>query len=320
MGAPNEERICAVRSATGGAITGYVYDAVPVDRSRSTGRDAAGTRVARGRLSSFSCNFATNGYSTTTSWVLGPGGEQVTEYAVSGSASTWVHSNVFAGARLNATYSGADTYFALSDWLGTRRVEVDATGVCATAYQSLPFGNGLAPATVTLLGTALPQCNPDATEHHFTGKERDAESGNDYFGARYYGSSMGRFMSPDDASDQRPENPQSWNLYSYVHNNPVTNTDSDGRSVNVCTNDANGNQQCSLLSNEQYTAAQQGNGSLNVPTLNQVGMNGDGNGSFNSTGITDSNGNNVGSATYVSDGGGAATISTFAMALKRSRS
>jgi RHS repeat-associated protein len=31
----------------------------------------------------------------------------------------------------------------------------------------------------------------------FTGKERDAESGNDYFGARYYSSSMGRFMSPD---------------------------------------------------------------------------------------------------------------------------
>jgi len=32
---------------------------------------------------------------------------------------------------------------------------------------------------------------------HFTGKERDSESGNDYFGARYYSSAMGRFMSPD---------------------------------------------------------------------------------------------------------------------------
>jgi RHS repeat-associated protein len=28
-----------------------------------------------------------------------------------------------------------------------------------------------------------------------TGKERDTESGNDYFGARYYASSMGRFMA-----------------------------------------------------------------------------------------------------------------------------
>jgi len=34
---------------------------------------------------------------------------------------------------------------------------------------------------------------------HSTGKERDTESGNDYFGARYYAGSMGRFMSPGGA-------------------------------------------------------------------------------------------------------------------------
>jgi RHS repeat-associated protein len=37
-------------------------------------------------------------------------------------------------------------------------------------------------------------CAPTPTEHLFTGKERDTESGNDYFGARYYANSMGRFM------------------------------------------------------------------------------------------------------------------------------
>jgi RHS repeat-associated protein len=37
--------------------------------------------------------------------------------------------------------------------------------------------------------------------YKFTGKERDAESGNDYFGARYCASSMGRFMSPDSGDD-----------------------------------------------------------------------------------------------------------------------
>jgi RHS repeat-associated protein len=64
----------------------------------------------------------------------------------------------------------------------------------------------------------------------FTGKERDAESGNDYFGARYYGSSMGRMLSPDpmgpwvaDVSD-----PQSWNFYAYARNNPLINTDPTG--------------------------------------------------------------------------------------------
>jgi RHS repeat-associated protein len=68
----------------------------------------------------------------------------------------------------------------------------------------------------------------------YTGKERDTESGLDYFGARYYGSSMGRFMSPDWADDPIPVpyanlmNPQSLNLYSYVGNNPLSSTDEDG--------------------------------------------------------------------------------------------
>jgi RHS repeat-associated protein len=65
---------------------------------------------------------------------------------------------------------------------------------------------------------------------HFTGKERDTESGLDYFGARYYGSSMGRFMSPDPSGLQYadPANPQTLNLYSYVLNNPLIFTDPSG--------------------------------------------------------------------------------------------
>jgi RHS repeat-associated protein len=63
----------------------------------------------------------------------------------------------------------------------------------------------------------------------FSGKERDTESGLDYFGARYYSSAMGRFSSPDNGEDQDMQDPQSWNLYPYVRNNPVTNTDPDGR-------------------------------------------------------------------------------------------
>jgi RHS repeat-associated protein len=75
---------------------------------------------------------------------------------------------------------------------------------------------------------------PVACAYRYTGKERDTESGLDYFGARYYGSSMGRFMSPDysDGPDPVPfgdlENPQSLNLYSYVGNNPVNDVDEDG--------------------------------------------------------------------------------------------
>jgi RHS repeat-associated protein len=67
-----------------------------------------------------------------------------------------------------------------------------------------------------------------------TGKERDSESGNDYFGARYYASSMGRYMSPDWSKNPQGvpyadfTNPQSLNLYSYVKNNPLSSFDDDG--------------------------------------------------------------------------------------------
>ena len=67
-----------------------------------------------------------------------------------------------------------------------------------------------------------------------TGKERDTESGNDYFEARYYACSMGRFMSPDWAQSQEPipyakvTIRRRLNLYSYVQNNPLTSTDPTG--------------------------------------------------------------------------------------------
>lgn len=59
--------------------------------------------------------------------------------------------------------------------------------------------------------------------HKFTGKERDAESGLDDFGARQYSSSMGRFLKPDPifGSTDHTKNPQRWNEYSYVLNDPL---------------------------------------------------------------------------------------------------
>jgi RHS repeat-associated protein len=50
-------------------------------------------------------------------------------------------------------------------------------------------------------------CAMSLTSHvppHFTGKERDAENGNDYFGARYFASTMGRFLSPDWSAKAEP--------------------------------------------------------------------------------------------------------------------
>src|ERR1700688_3821176 len=73
--------------------------------------------------------------------------------------------------------------------------------------------------------------NPQATVNHykFTGKERDSESGLDNFGARYDSSQYGRFMTPDPGNwGADPSNPQSWNMYSYVLNNPLNAIDPSG--------------------------------------------------------------------------------------------
>ena len=72
------------------------------------------------------------------------------------------------------------------------------------------------------------------TRSRYTGKERDQESGNDYFGARYYASSMGRWLSPDWSAKVMPvpyaklDDPQSLNLYAYAGNNPLSRVDRDG--------------------------------------------------------------------------------------------
>ena len=68
----------------------------------------------------------------------------------------------------------------------------------------------------------------------FTGKERDVETGNDYFGARYFSSPQGRWTIPDWSGRQDPvpyatvTDPQTLNLYAYVRNNPLVKADPDG--------------------------------------------------------------------------------------------
>jgi RHS repeat-associated protein len=147
------------------------------------------------------------------------------------------HTNVDAGV-LGATYDADLTgktagplYFHLSDWLGTRRQQTDYAGNPVLNFTGLPYGDGLTTIPVSSTDAA------DATEHHFTSQVRDAESGNDYFGARYYASSIGRFMNPDSSGYSSLRNPQAWNLYAYTLNNPLIFNDPTGH-VAQCTNNA----------------------------------------------------------------------------------
>jgi len=72
---------------------------------------------------------------------------------------------------------------------------------------------------------------PDYATHEFTGHERDRETGLDYMMARYYGSSVARFFSPDPAFEitKSQRTPQQWNRYSYVMNNPLILIDPEGK-------------------------------------------------------------------------------------------
>lgn len=108
------------------------------------------------------------------------------------------------------------------DHLGTVRAISNQGGFLESAHKYLPFGEEIAAGDIT------------SERLRFTGHERDdlGPSGQlsdlDYMHARYYRPSAVRFLSVD-AVGGRPENPQSWNRYSYANGNPVRIIDPDGR-------------------------------------------------------------------------------------------
>jgi RHS repeat-associated protein len=67
----------------------------------------------------------------------------------------------------------------------------------------------------------------------FSDKERDGETGLDYFGARYYANPRYRWLSIDPVTgkDAAPHNPRHFNLYAFCQNNPLNYMDPDGRAV-----------------------------------------------------------------------------------------
>jgi len=126
---------------------------------------------------------------------------------------------IYIGSRHVGSNRGYVTW-SHNDWLGNERLRITYPSVNNRAYdvkcQNLPFGDDLGPCPIAGGGDA------NGSPMHFTGKERDAESGLDNFGARYNSSSMGRFMTPDPLLNSgRPWEPQSWNRYAYALNNPL---------------------------------------------------------------------------------------------------
>jgi len=121
-------------------------------------------------------------------------------------------------ASLDMMQPDATTTYYQGDQLGSARMLTAAGGWPLSSDTFYPFGQEAA-------------LSSSVNHYKFTGKERDTESGLDYFGARYLSSSMGRFMSPDPDTGTLIHilNPQRWNMYAYALNNPLTMTDPTGK-------------------------------------------------------------------------------------------
>jgi RHS repeat-associated protein len=148
--------------------------------------------------------------------------------------TTYVHD---AAGLLAAEYSTAaptanGTEYLTADHLGSTRLVTTSAGAPLECLDFLPFGEQIPSGIDGRSGcytSATYPAAPDIESQKFTGKERDAETGLDYFGARYFSAMQGRFTGADGPLiDQHTGNPQSWNLYAYVRDNPLGGVDLDG--------------------------------------------------------------------------------------------
>ena len=175
--------------------------------------------------------------STGTMYWMGPSGA-LTETDLTGAINEeYIFFNGQRIARVDQPTKTVHYYF--SDHLGSTSIITDALGNVVKRDFYFPYGAELSTST-----------GSDPNHYKFTGKERDTESNLDMFGARYYGSSLGRFATPDWSEDPDPipyadyENPQTLNLYGYVQNNPTTLGDLDGHKMDCKQDPMTGNIKC----------------------------------------------------------------------------
>jgi RHS repeat-associated protein len=131
---------------------------------------------------------------------------------------------VFLAGRMFAQHTGGTVFIMQTDHLGSTRLLTGspAPGISA-CYDYYPFGE-------------IISCGATGDQpQKFTGYLRDSETNLDNANARYYASSLGRFMPPDWSANPgpvpyaNPADPQTLSLYRYVRNNPSSLRDPDGR-------------------------------------------------------------------------------------------
>ncbi len=265
----------AAGNMTSNGSTSYVYDAENRMVWTSGYRyiyDGNGQRVEKCAAGTATTACPTSGTTGTLYW-RGTGSDTLDESDLGGNPQEeYVFFNGQRVARRDVSSTGATiaVHYYFSDHLGSHGVVENATGTtCEQDMDYYPYG-----------GVQHDYCPNVVQNYKFTGKERDAESGLDNFEARYYGSSLGRFMSPDpeqiDGFDHL-SNPQSWNGYAYVHNNPLNATDPDGLDCIYIDNDSGkmtgfNRGDCDNSTEEKANSGYYVNGNVDTITENQQGQ------------------------------------------------
>jgi RHS repeat-associated protein len=175
------------------------------------------------------------GKSTGTLYWTGVGSDALTETDLNGNPTAdYFYFNGMRVGRMDRP-SGVEHIY-INDDLGTARIVATPA-----SYNTVTFSD----SDYSPYGIELPISGADSNHYKFTGKERDTESGLDNFGKRYYGSSMGRFMTTDPVviTTERLMNPQQLNLYAYVANNPLRFIDPTGE-ILQCVGNADSQKQC----------------------------------------------------------------------------
>jgi RHS repeat-associated protein len=142
-------------------------------------------------------------------------GKDVAEYDNGAAPASPSREYIYSGGTLISTLTSSSTTYHHSDHLSVR-VSTDVNGNKIGEQGHYPYGESWYSANTT-------------TKFIFTSYERDSESGNDYAAARYYLVSLGRFCSADPKHGS-PGDPQSWNRYVYVRDNPINMADPSGLS------------------------------------------------------------------------------------------
>ena len=198
-----ENRLTLATGPTGGPYC-YVYDGL-------------GLRVAK---KSGTANDCSGGTFVTLYW-RSLSGDTLAE--TDGSGNIQNEYVFFAGRRIASRDGTGGIFYYFADQLGSTRTITTGSGTGQTPGQ-LCYDADFTPYGQEISHTERLQTTACSTNYKFTGYERDSETGLDYAFARYYSSSLGRFLSTDPLGGSIGDL-QSHNAYAYVTNNPTNGTD-----------------------------------------------------------------------------------------------